>query len=161
MTEDADIFPLAEAVLASVVGQLALAGLPVVDAAFVAPGNQAAMDYACEGGQAWVRIVSAYTSTTFPEPDQSAQSMCVGRPAALIEVGVARCAPEPTQTMGVLEAPAPEVLTESARVQSADREAMRRGIIAGGGDDVIIGSYTPLGPQGGIVGGFWRSYIGA
>jgi hypothetical protein len=108
-------------------------------------------DGAC--GQAWVRLVQAYPSSSFPDPDQSGN--CRMPLAYEWEVGVARCAPtvDETGTMPTRD----ENLAVTIQ-QYADMEAMRRAISCcfGVDDDYILGAYTPGVVLGGCNVATWQ-----
>jgi len=114
------------------------------------PGNDPSWDY--EDGMAWVRLVNAYPSTTFPTIDTTPRGSCAAEIAATIEVAVLQCAPTLSVT-GVL--PSEFDMFEPTRLQLATMKAMKDAIMCCGFDNIVLGQYQPLGPQGGLVGGFW------
>lgn len=158
--EDADIWPLLVTLHSCLCGQITESGLPAVCACELYPGGVVALDY-CSGcgnggcGQAWVRLVGAYPSTTFPSP--AARAQCGAPLAYQIEVGIARCAP----AMGPRGQPPPvEALEDAVRLQMADMAAMRRAIDCCLGDaypdrEHLLGQYTPMPVQGDCMGGTW------
>jgi hypothetical protein len=93
------------------------------------------------------------------------------------QVGVQAVVPgsEPTGTgldvnVGILrtmdldgEIPEEAVLLEALERQVADIELIRKAILccdAVSARDMILGIYTPHGPDGGVVGGYWTVHIG-
>lgn len=135
--------------------EIAKRNLPEVCMCSVLPGDSVALDYA-EQGQAWVRLVMGYPTTTFPDQDQTL-SNC-GRPLAYqIEMGLMRCAPMLAEDGTPPDA---QEQFEATRLQWADMEAMRQAIRCCYPDDAVLSQYTPYGPEGGLVGGTWTLYIG-
>lgn len=120
-------------------------------------GQVAPADYGADG-MAWVRLMGSYSSTDFPSPDNGLG--CVAPLATDLEVGVLRCAPSPNKMSRTM--PTVSEQEESARVATADMMAMRRAINCCFGKngqvrfrDVAMGSYSPVGPMGGVSGGQW------
>lgn len=117
----------------------------------IVPGAEASWDF--PDGIAWVRLIAVAPVAGLD------RSSCGVPLEAEIEVGVLNCAPTPT-ARGVL--PDEAALRESARLQMAAMDAMRRAITCCyEGDHLSLGIYTPLGPQGGLVGGSWTATYGA
>lgn len=117
------------------------------------PGTLAPADWcSCNGrgqdcGMAWVRLDRVYpSSASFPSPD-SRPGSCAPMLAAVLEVGVYRCAP-------VGSPPPVAAQTQAALVQADDALAIARGILCC--DSVtkrahLLGTYTPR--DGGDCGG--------
>lgn len=110
-------------------------------------------DDAC--GQAWVRVVTAYPASELGVADTSPNNCAKGL-GLDIEVGVMRCFPVSGDPPTVAE------LLEVSDKQVADMLAMRRAILCcveelDDGVEVVMGEYTPIGPEGegGQVGGAW------
>lgn len=123
----------------------------------VVPGEAAVAEYfqctaACTG-MGWVRLVSAYPATAVGTPD--AQIGNCGKETGLdVELGIMRCQ-QGLITRDGRPVPA-SVVSEAAAQQMLDMETMFRAIVCCttlNGKDFIVGAYTPLGPEGGIVGG--------
>lgn len=77
----------------------------------------------CCDGQAWVRIVGAYPSKNFPAPYNTPDKCRIDTWALQVEIGIARCAPQPCEVTG------PVCCTEdlaAVQGQVSDFEAMRR-----------------------------------
>jgi hypothetical protein len=113
----------------------------------------------CSGGkcgQAWVRLVQAYPSSSFPNPD--ADGNCAMPLAYEWEVGVARCAP----SMDVDgSAPTRDENLATTVQQYEDMRAMRKAIqCCFGSDDVdyILGPYTPGVVLGGCNVATWQVF---
>lgn len=125
------------------------------------PGGDTPMDFCseCDGGmcgQAWVRLVAAYPSSVFPEPDLS--GTCSMPLAYEWEVGIARCAP----TMDDLgNPPTRDQLLEATARQYEDLAAMRKAIqccFADGLTDYILGVYTPQQVLGACLSSTWQVF---
>ena len=109
----------------------------------------------------WVRLVSVFPYQVFPQP--IVDEHCINPLAMAVEVGALRCVPTPPDG----EPPSAQTMGEVALLQSADIFALYRAIqccdltAAGAprGTGFAIQGYTPVGPQGGCVGGFWTSFI--
>lgn len=106
-----------------------------------------------EGGQAWVRLVSAFPSTTFPEPNVDA-TPCAVSIAYQIEMGVIRCMPAVNALTGKAD---DGYMLNVVRQQMSDMEAMKKAILCCLDDDfpLVLSEYTPWGPQGNAYGGIW------
>jgi hypothetical protein len=122
----------------------------------VVAGDSVAVDYTTECddacGMAWVRLVTAVPANGFGIQNTNAGN-CGSALGIDIEMGMARCFPVPDG------GEPPEVsahLAVTAQV-NADMMVMRRAIACcPGSRDWVIDGYTPFGPQGGAVGGFWN-----
>jgi hypothetical protein len=109
-------------------------------------------------GMAWVRLVNAYPSTTFPGITQAVNTSCTAPLAAEIEVGITTCTPQPRTSTSNIRA---EDWLNAVRTQMAGMAALRRAIeCCFPHEDKVLGQWTPIGPQGGEIGGSWRLYIG-
>ena len=126
------------------------------------PGEQAPFDYGSCGGVAWVRLVSAHPSSTFPSPVASID-VCAAELAFPLEVGVMRPAPMMTTRNGEAILPTDSANIDATHKQNDDMKAMYRAIerLRSHTDFLLVGSYTP---QGGstaeIVGGTWSLTVG-
>lgn len=140
--------------------QLRTDGLPEPCFCGVIPGMAAVADYMGEcdtrNGMAWVRLSSTYPAASIGIVDQTPGS-CSAGVGYDIEVGVLRRMPldaEPADEAEVLAV---------ADLQMDDMESARRAILcctAFRKKDAILGTYTPIGPLGGTVGGSWTLHIG-
>ncbi len=136
-------------------GQIVADGLPDVCFCGVIPGEAASAMYGgdCSKkcGMAWVRLVEA-TPANGAGVEVTTPANCMAGLGFTVEVGMLRCTPIGTATTP----PKPEELLASAQLQWADMMVMRRSIACCPGNrDWVLGAYTPMGPGGGLVGGFW------
>lgn len=144
-------------------GELTKAG-PIPEDAFfgVFPGVLVPLDYVTECGlMAWVRMATAWPSTSFP--NQSIQPNNCAAPLALgLEMGVMRPAAVPEAFGKEVSLPSDvDQLSETLQML-ADMRAMKRAIqsLDDQVDVVLLGGYTPLGPEGAAVGGIWTFSAG-
>lgn len=109
-------------------------------------------------GQAWVRLTGAYASQQVGVPDETPGNCSKGLGVDL-EVGILRYFPY-EENGGVLP---PDVVLAVAQLQMADMMAMKAAIECcndlGDSKSIILGSYLPDGPLGGLVGGKWSLSI--
>lgn len=154
LVDDVSIWPAIASLVGCLCTELARSNLPPVCICSPMPGETIATDYVSEeAGMAWVRLESAWPSTSFPSPSGSAT--CAAPIAYGLEVGAAFCAPNPTSGG---EPPDFSAQFEATRVQLAAMAAVRRAIICCfpvNTKDVVLGLYIPMGPEGGVVGGSW------
>lgn len=125
------------------------------------PGEAAPLDYAECGGMLWVRLVTGAQTTQFPNPEQR-PNVCASTLAFNVEVGLMRPSPIPEDILGDFELPSDKDHTDATDRQLDDMEAVHRGLVRAARDIemVSIGSYTPVGPVGGTVGGLWTLTVG-
>jgi hypothetical protein len=142
-------------------------GVPVCRA-FVHPGSMAPWD-ACgvsEGGaegQAWVAVERVYPVDPFPQQDLSSQRVGLVEFAADVIVGVLRCAATVDDQGN--PPPAAAVMADSV-AQTRDLAILRDALLCcyypsvdSDPGEFRLGTWEPLGPQGGCVGGQWRATI--
>lgn len=155
--EDGSAFPLmTDGLLGAISSELTASGLPGLCFVGALPGAAIAMDYiespnGC-GGMLWVRLNTMFPSSDFPFPDTTGQT---GIYAMEFEVGLLRNAPT---LDGRNRLPTVEHQLDATRIQLADMAAMRRAICAylqTNNRTFAIGVYTPVGPEGGALGGGW------
>lgn len=134
-------------------------GVPGVCFCGIVPGEVANAEYLgdCDGcgGMAWVRLANAYPSVTVGVADVTTGNCSKGL-GVDVEIGIMRCMPVAGDESGA-EPVKPEDLLAAALIQHADVAVMHRALrccSALDPKDFIIGQYTPLGPEGGVVGGF-------
>jgi len=173
LVEDSIVYPTLISLAACLCQEMEAAKTPALCSCGVVAGN-VVLDFCgggCDGngcgGQAWVRFIDAYPSSTFPTVD-STLSNCKAPLAFNIEIGTARCAPVGDNS--AVNGYTPPSLSESlgaVRIQLADMAAMRRAIQCcfGANDrDYILGPYTQFEVSGGgCVGGaftiaVWESF---
>ncbi len=125
------------------------------------PGESAPLDYAECGGMLWVRLVSASPTTQFPNPE-GRPNACAQTLAFNLEVGLLRPSPIPENIMGDFQLPSDEEHAEATDRQMDDMQAVHRGLLRASKDIdmMLIGSYQPVGPIGGTVGGMWTLAVG-
>lgn len=119
-------------------------------------GQQVPWDYG-EKGMVWVRMGSVYQSTQFPDQDQGPG--CAKPLAFDVEVGALRCAPVPKGRPPTLPGVAEH--EEAARIQVRDMRSMLHAIQCCfkaqlRTREVVVGTYNPVGPAGGVLGGVWE-----
>jgi len=109
-------------------------------------------DECCEG-VAWVRLVAVYPSSNFPNPDTAWSSCGPLQWAAILEMGVARCAPTPDEN----EIPSADEWNALAEAVLGDAAAMRRALCCFADLEAdrmyLPGLWQPLPVEGGCVGG--------
>lgn len=129
------------------------------------PGNAVPIDYVGSddgcGGMAWVRHVTSYPTVRFPAADTSLEN-CHSTLAHSIEVGIMRPAPIPESDGATVDLPGDLEHLNSSLDLADDMLLMRDAIVRAAQtiDFVILGSYTPVGPEGGAVGGTWSVTVG-
>lgn len=154
MVEDRSIWPAIESLISCLCSQLVSDGLPPVCICAPMPGEAIATDYVSDSaGMAWARLTSGWPSTSFPNADVTPG--CAAPLAFGVELGVAYCAPTMSD-----DGDPPDLTAqyEATRLQLAAMNTMRRAIACcfpGRAPNVVLGTYTPIGPEGGVVGGVW------
>lgn len=128
----------------------------------VYPGAQVSWEH-CEAcgedkcGMGYVRLVSVYPTTMFPEPAPRTET-CRSLKAAQFEVGALRCMPTMEEDGSL---PTPADLLDVTLSVVYDMEAMQAAIeccFADNRTDYRLGLYIPTGPSGGCVGGYWEVF---
>lgn len=159
--EDVVIYPKMIELSACLCAEIANSGLPEpcscgpIVGSLVLDYCGTCTDGGC-GGQAWVRLVTAFPSMTFPSPLSDSMN-CYAPLVYQIEVGIVRC--KPVGKASSARGYAPPTLDQNVgalRLQTADIAAMRRAIQCcfGNADfNYIIGQYTPVSPDGDCLGG--------
>lgn len=165
MKADTRIWPLALSLASCLCQELRDAGGPEPCFCGVLAGEQVAWDYCqpCEGdmcGMAWVRIASIVPlSATTSNDGTILLNRCAPALAAIFEIGVLRCAP----TVGP-EGQLPDMAEQlaAAHLQASDMAAAGRAAACcfTDGRMVAVNQWTPLGPDGGCVGGSWTVTVG-
>lgn len=121
----------------------------------VLPGDAVAHDYGfsdncAQPGMAWVRLLTAYPSSAVGSADTTPNN-CMKATGLDIEVGILRGYPIEEQVSA-------EVAAEAVVRQYDDYERMLRAILccdAFSRTDLVLGSYTPIGPMGAVFGGIY------
>lgn len=95
----------------------------------------------CCDGAAWVTVKGAYPSKTFPAPYGTPDKCRVDTWALQVEIGIARCAPQPCEATGPVCCEADAAAVQS---QMSDFDAMRRTtccLTVVPQDNIIVGQY--------------------
>jgi hypothetical protein len=135
--------------------QIAADELPEPCFCGVLPGEAVAGDYAgnCQTkcGMAWVRLVNIYPAKAIGQPDITPGNCGAGL-GFEVEVGIVRCVPV-GNAAGM--PPTAAQMLAATELQIADSMAMFKALQCCAPDsrDMIVGSYEPTGPEGGLVGG--------
>lgn len=154
---DLSVRPVADLLVACLGQEVAkVANPPAVTC--LRPGDQVALlvstvrDECCEG-LAWVRVVNIYPSNSFPQQDVTVAGCGVMAWAAVLEMGVARCAPTPPAE----DIPSCEEWTDATYAQLDDAAAMRRALCCFAAAEprrlLLPGIWQPLPIDGGCMGG--------
>ena len=156
---DLDVWPTMNRLVDCLCTELSLAGLDTCYCG-VLPGDQIAAQYVnhkTREGMAWVRLSTAWPYTSFPNLDQTA--VCGADLAYELEIGSLFCAPAFADSRG--RPPTLVAQFEATQVQVAAMAAMRRAIVCclGTGRNAVLGTYTPVGPTGDVVGGTWTVVV--
>lgn len=123
-------------------------------------GDMVVVDYADCGGMAYVRLVSANPTSTFPNP--AAAGTCAHDLAFPMEVGIMRQAPGMGEGMREPVVPDADDHLKATSLALEDMEVMRRALrtVEREVEQFVLGSYTPIGPAGGALGGVWSFTAG-
>lgn len=152
---DRIIWPVLDQLAVCLCEELIRSALPPTCFCGVVAGEPAFDITEDDRGYAWVRLVAVSPTTDFPAPTITSRN-CASMLMAQFEVGVMRCFP------GALtgEMPTTTEQWEAVRLQQADMAAMYRAIqcCAKKYAEFTLGAYTPVGPDGGYVGGNWTVY---
>lgn len=152
----ADIFSRLCALRDCLCDQIKKDGLPAVAFCEIVPGEAAAGDYFnCTGasGMAWVRLTQSYRASQVGVANVQVGN-CGKETGFDVEIGIMRCAAL-ARANGL--PPSPKSVREAAALQIMDMETMVRAVNCCPeihSKDYVVGSYQPLGPEGGVVGGF-------
>ena len=123
----------------------------------VVPGEAVIFDYAgdCTDttcGMAWARLITVYPATGVGLPNVLPGN-CNGTLGVDIELGIVRCASIGDDRGNP---PSPSELTEQTLQQVADAILLFRAVQCCemvNPKDAVVSAYTPVGPDGGMVGG--------
>lgn len=126
---------------------------------FLAPGGPPPWDTCCDcgtgEGQAWVQIAQVFPTDNFPTQQTGAMRCPPTGFGVQMFIGILRCAATVDDTG---RAPSAAKMMEDARKVQRDRaiitEALRCCYLqTEDPGSYVVGAWTPLGPQGGCVGG--------
>ena len=116
-------------------------------------------------GQLWARLVDLYPSSAFPQPDAGPHREDLSW-AVTVEVGIVRPAPVVQDHAGQAVIPTAAEEQNAAAVALVDGAVLREALLNRyrlhiGDEDVavVLGVYTPFGPDGGVVGGVLTATI--
>jgi hypothetical protein len=129
------------------------------------PGAEVPTDVGAESGcmgQLYVTYTTAFPTTTFPNPGITDDN-CTYTLAFPLQVGIHRTVPVMSNPFGgTPQYPSDTDLSNATEKQVADMLAMHRAIqrLRDDVEQLVIGTYTPTGPDGGAVGGYWSLTIG-
>lgn len=149
------------AIAACLCAQIETDGLPPVCFCGVVPGDQVALDYVGDNcatacGMAWVRLIGMYPSVSLGQPNTEPGN-CQSLLGLEVEVGIMRCASLPDDDG---TPPSAADLAGDVELQAADALTMRRALLCcASSQDLMLGPYTPQGPEGGLVGGVWGAAL--
>lgn len=154
-TPDVRIMPTLMALHECLCAELKRSGLDLGCECAIVHGNVAFVAPPTVGkGTAWVGITNVFPSKNFPAPTAD-KDTCAAPLAALVSVGIIRC-----YSVKVNGESTEDMLLWMDK-QMADMAAMRRAILCcASSEDVSLGQYTPIGPEGGVYGGQWSVALG-
>jgi hypothetical protein len=115
------------------------------------PGDAVAWDTCCDG-QLSFRLVSLAPKYLTPGGRTAMTPCSVSWWDVVLEVQLLRCVPTIDSTG---KAPTPAKLTESGLGIVRDMETVLKAL-TGEGNVYAVGQWTPVGPNGGCVGGRWQ-----
>lgn len=123
-------------------------------------GDMVVIDYVECGGMAYVRLSSATPSEVFPNPAPAGS--CAHTQAYSMEVGIMREAPGVEEGVVSKELPgsAEQDVATMAALEDMDIMLKALRMVERQFEDFELGTYTPVGPAGGAVGGNWTFTVG-
>lgn len=161
LATDTTFLPYLDGLLAAAQGELEAAGLgDGLCYQGVKPGSMVAFDFGDDcSGILWTRLQSAYPSSdVFPQQDIASRRR--GQPlriAGIYEVGLVRAVAIPDNGEPIDQ----EAEYAQTQLQLADQQALLAAIcgffhLPGQRfADWMLGTYTPYGNEGGVLGGWW------
>ena len=131
-------------------------GVPDVCYCGIVPGEQAIGNYAgdCKTkcGMAWVRLAGLYPMAAIGQP--SIQPGNCGTGLGIdVEMGILRCIEVGDEQGNMIS---PEEMLAATQLQIADALVMHKAVLcceAIPSKEAMLSTYTPVGPNGGLVGG--------
>lgn len=108
----------------------------------------------CDEGcsKVWVRVMDVYPASGLGQPTEEANAACDSMLGVQIEIGVTRCFEIPKDG----EAPLVSEMLASSQQNIRDMVAIRQAILCCDHfEDVVLGDWTPSGPEGSEYGGIW------
>lgn len=128
----------------------------------IQPGTAVVFDFGPESdcrGTAWVRLVSANPTASFPAPDTTVNN-CISLLAYTVEMGALFPAPVMEETLGAFILPEDIELFEASMRQVREMTMMHKALKAAAIPEKVLGDYAPIGPEGGVLGGTWTLVVG-
>lgn len=127
------------------------------------PGVGVPFDYAadsdgeCIGGMGWVRMFSGFPTANYPAPENSLRGSCTAPLGFMVEIGLVRPAGVMSEDLGGVTVPSPEEEFDLSMALIDDMMIMREAVLRTKAKytDIILGAWSPTGPEGGAVGGTW------
>lgn len=162
--EDTGIFPTMLTLAECAQRELVKSGLPEIDKVTLQPGGTSVMDYVGNGkdcGEITVNFTQSYPVNPFPTPD--ATGSCASAFAYEIVLAIFRCSPSMDGSKQSPRPPSPVKQLAATRLYTADMAAMRRAIqccMQENEMDYALRAWTPYGPSGLVVGGWWTVVVG-
>lgn len=127
------------------------ADIPKVCLCTVLPGSAVAFDYCSEGGMAYSRLVGI-------TPVPTTVGRCATEFDVTVEVAILRCAPMPDDD-GNLPSDAEQLA--ASMLQNFDMGILHKVLtccsVPRSFDFQLLGPFTPVGPEGGCLGGVWSA----
>lgn len=126
------------------------------------PGTGVPVDFGPESGcrgTAWVRLVSANPSISFPSADNGLNN-CAYSLAYTVELGMVGPAPVMEDRLGNFIVPDDVEQFEASMRMLGELEIMHAALRNADIDQMVVGDWSPQGPEGGVMGGLWTAQIG-
>lgn len=123
-------------------------------------GDMVVVDYADCGGMGYVRLVTANPTSAFPNP--ATPGTCAHDLAFPMEVGIMRQAPGMGEGLRDPRIPDTDDHLAATSLALEDMMAMHRALraVEREMDQFLLGTYSPVGPAGGALGGVWSFTVG-
>lgn len=129
----------------------------------VYPGDSIPVDFGAEscGGIAYVQLLSSVPTTTFPAPSTTVDN-CTHTLAHTMTIGIWRPAEMPREVRGRIVLPSQAQVRKETELQMDDMDAIYQAVLGARSDIdmMVLGTYTPQGPNGGALGGNWSVQVG-
>jgi hypothetical protein len=128
----------------------------------IQPGAAVAVDFGPEAGcegMAWVRLVATNPTVSFPNADVGMNN-CGYSLAYTVELVMLGPAPVMTDSLNKFVLPTDVEQFEAAMRQAEEMQMMYDAIRAADLPQLVLGDYTPQGPEGGVLGGTWTLQVG-
>jgi hypothetical protein len=130
------------------------ANIPKPTLCTVLPGSAVAFDYCDIGGMAYARLVGI-------EPVTSVAGRCATEFDVTVELGILRCAPQMQVDGNDVTLPTDAEQLAASMQQFFDMGLLHKVLTCSTPpptmDLWLLGTYSPIGPEGGCVGGIWSA----